>query len=695
MSICPTCKTTYPDTMRLCPTDGSVLEGGGAPEDDNVGRSLDGKYRLDKRLNSGGMGTVYKATHLMLGKTMAVKLIKANLPASPEVVRRFQREAKAASALNHPNIAPAYDLGQTQDGTLYIAMEYIDGASLKDVIQAGPIAPERTIHLLRQVASALSLAHRHEIIHRDLKPQNIMVTKDADGHEVAKLLDFGIAKTLDDSATQLTATGFSLGTPQYMSPEQAYGRPVDGRSDIYSLGIILYEMLAGEVPFSDPSTPAVLVKQMTEMPIPPSLKRPDRSIPPELAAIALKCLEKDPANRFQTADEFGAALDAAAVSSGTILLPLPGHVPAAGTDSRAAAPTVVIGATPGGQTTRLPTPGPIPTPSGQTTQVIGGAATPGPAAAPAPPIIAATPAASTSVRPVTPAASPAAAPAVAPAVAQAPSAQGAPAKSGSGGRAAFVVIAALILLGGLAYGAVHMGLIGQKAQPATQLAATAPPAAAPAADSSASGAGGAGAPASPASPPAAPPASASTPAPQSPAVVTPPPSSPPKPARSAPDHGTPANGPSASQSGTAQPSASPAAPPQAAPALPPPPANPSVAFRCDGPTDVCGALKSAMDQTLAKDSMVSVRDVPRADVAVQATVTLVDQQTQTMFGTTFTIRNYSIDVNGQAPRTGNNVAMPSAATLNYDARYRDRLDEKARVVASSVVESIRDYWKKR
>src|SRR5690348_9572454 len=316
MATCPTCKTTYPDTMRLCPTDGTVLEGGQAPKDDNVGRSLDGKYRLDERLSSGGMGTVYKATHLMLGKQLAVKLIKADLPASPDVVRRFQREAKAASALNHPNIAPAYDLGQTQDGTLYIAMEYVDGPSLKSVIQAGPIPPARTIVILKQVASALALAHKHEIIHRDLKPQNIMLTKDGDGREVAKLLDFGIAKTLDDTATQLTATGFSLGTPQYMSPEQAYGRQVDGRSDIYSLGIILYEMLVGEVPFSDPSTPAVLVKQMTEAPVPPALKRPDLHIPPALAAIALKCLEKDPAKRYQTADEFSAALDQAAASIG-------------------------------------------------------------------------------------------------------------------------------------------------------------------------------------------------------------------------------------------------------------------------------------------------------------------------------------------------------------------------------------------
>lgn len=471
MSICPTCKTTYPDTMRLCPTDGTVLEGGQAPRDENVGRSLDGKYRLDKRLSSGGMGTVYKATHLMLGKALAVKLIKADLPASPDVVRRFQREAKAASNLNHPNIVPAYDLGQTQDGTLYIAMEYIDGPSLKDVIQAGPIDPARTINLLRQVASALSLAHKHDIIHRDLKPQNIMLTKDADGRDVAKLLDFGIAKTLDDSATQLTATGFSLGTPQYMSPEQAYGRPVDGRSDLYSLGIILYEMLVGEVPFSDPSTPAVLVKQMTEAPIPPALKRPDRQISPELAAIALRCLEKDPAKRFQTADEFSAALDAAAASLGaTVLpLPLPGHV--VGTmPSAATSATVVIGKPPSGQTTQLPTPVPAVAPANQTTRAAGAglaAASDAPASTGGTTMVtpkAAQPPAASYAAPATAGAAspsaPAPAPAAAPVPAPAPAAT-ATRKSGSGSRAAVAAAVAILLLGGAAYGALRMGLIGQ------------------------------------------------------------------------------------------------------------------------------------------------------------------------------------------------------------------------------------------
>src|SRR5262249_9524155 len=161
---------------------------------------------------------------------------------------------------------------------LYIAMEYIDGPSLKSLIQAGrAIPPVRTIEILGQVASALATAHQHNIVHRDLKPQNIMLARDTAGRDVVKLVDFGIAKTFDES-TQLTSVGSALGTPYYMAPEQIEGRPVDARCDIYALGIILYEMLVGEVPFADQSTPAVLVKQLRELPVRPSLRNP--TVPP-------------------------------------------------------------------------------------------------------------------------------------------------------------------------------------------------------------------------------------------------------------------------------------------------------------------------------------------------------------------------------------------------------------------------------
>ena len=255
------------------------------------------------------MGAVFRGTHVMLGRPVAVKLINPDLVTSPEIVRRFQREARAATQLSHPNVVDVYDLGQTPDGTLYIVMELVSGPSLKDAIRAsGSIAPARIVRILGEMCDGLAQAHDRGIIHRDLKPQNVMLTVDADGVETAKIVDFGIAKTFEpDAHTQLTATGSTIGTPYYMSPEQASGAEIDGRSDIYSLGIILYEMLTGVVPFDDPSLPSVLLKHMTEAPLPPSLKRPDLNVPPALEAIALRCLAKTPAERFENAEALAVA----------------------------------------------------------------------------------------------------------------------------------------------------------------------------------------------------------------------------------------------------------------------------------------------------------------------------------------------------------------------------------------------------
>src|SRR4029079_2715673 len=251
--------------------------------DPHIGKLLDGKYRLDAFLSQGGMGAVYKARHVMLDKAVAVKLIKPELVTSAEIVRRFQREARAASNLNHPNIIGVYDLGQTDDGTLYIAMEYIDGPSLKELIRTtGALPVDRIVPILTKVSSALALAHSHNIIHRDLKPHNIMLARGAGGREVPKLLDFGIAKTFDEAGTQLTQTGFAIGTPQYMAPEQAAGKEVTAQSDLYSLGVILYEMLIGEVPFDAPPTAAILIKQLTETPQAPSHRKPQLQVSPVL-----------------------------------------------------------------------------------------------------------------------------------------------------------------------------------------------------------------------------------------------------------------------------------------------------------------------------------------------------------------------------------------------------------------------------
>ena len=330
-------------SQRLCPDDGSVLEDKLPPEERLCGQTLAGKYRIEGFLSQGGMGAVYRATHVMLGKPVALKLIRPEIVTSAEVVRRFQREARAASLLSHPNIVTIYDLGQVEDGTLYLAMELCAGMSLKDLIVAeGPLAPRRAVRLCRAIAGALALAHKNRIVHRDLKPHNVMIARDAEGQETPKLLDFGIAKAVETDGATLTSTGMVLGTPRYLSPEQAKGLSVDGRSDLYSLGIIFYEMLVGRVPFDDPSVPSLLVKHMAEPPRPPSELRPD--VPPAIESIVLRLLEKDPARRFQSAEDLSAALAALdpAVPVGNAPRLAAGTIPSPGLRAPNAAADVTI-----------------------------------------------------------------------------------------------------------------------------------------------------------------------------------------------------------------------------------------------------------------------------------------------------------------------------------------------------------------
>ena len=308
MRQCTKCGRQFEGNETVCPDDGAILEGGVSFEKRAVGKTLEGKYRIDGFLKRGGMGAVYRGTHLMLNKPVAIKLIKLELVSSSEVVQRFLREARAAAHLSHPNIVTVHDLGQTPDGMLYIVMELVPGSSLKEVIQAeGAWEAKRVVRLVKAIASALGVAHRNNVVHRDLKPQNIMVTRDSDGNEIPKLLDFGIAKTLEPTSPALTSTGMVLGTPHYMSTEQAKGAPADRRSDLYALGVILYEMLVGSVPFDDASIPQILIKHLTEMPLPPSSVNP--GVPPGLEAIVLRLLEKDPDRRYQNAEELIEALD--------------------------------------------------------------------------------------------------------------------------------------------------------------------------------------------------------------------------------------------------------------------------------------------------------------------------------------------------------------------------------------------------
>ena len=263
---------------------------------------IDGRYRIERRIGSGGMADVYLASDLQLDRQVAVKILHRRFAQDPEFVERFRREASNAAGLQHQHIVSVYDRGEW-DGTYYIAMEYLQGRSLKQIIQDyGPLDPALASDLASQILRAERFAHRRGVVHRDIKPHNVIV--DDDG--LATVTDFGIARA---GASDMTQTGSIMGTAQYLSPEQAQGLPVGPESDLYSTGVVLYEMATGRLPFDGESAVAIAMKQVGEQPPAPRAVNP--AIPPALEAVILKSLEKDPARRFASADDFIAALDAA------------------------------------------------------------------------------------------------------------------------------------------------------------------------------------------------------------------------------------------------------------------------------------------------------------------------------------------------------------------------------------------------
>src|SRR3954447_14235443 len=263
---------------------------------------IDGRYRAVKRLGAGGMAEVWCAEDSVLGRRVALKLLGSHLAEDPEFRERFRREARAAAGLTHPNIVGIFDRSEW-DGTPYIAMELVDGQTLKDlVLERGPLPPHVAVGLTEQILRALAYAHRRGIVHRDVKPQNVIL----DGEGQAKVADFGIARA---GHSEMTQTGAIVGTVQYLSPEQAQGQPVDRRSDLYSAGVVLYELLTGQVPFDGEAPVSIALKHVNELPVPPGQLRPGMS--PALEAVVMRSLEKDPALRFQSAEEFIASLEAA------------------------------------------------------------------------------------------------------------------------------------------------------------------------------------------------------------------------------------------------------------------------------------------------------------------------------------------------------------------------------------------------
>src|SRR5437588_4577927 len=267
-----------------------------------TGELIDGRYRVMSRLGAGGMADVFLAEDQQLGRKVALKLLHRRFAEDPDFVERFRREAQAAAGLQHPNVVSVFDRG-AYDGTYYIAMEYLPGRSLKQLIrQEAPLDPLRAIDITIQILKAARFAHRHGVIHRDLKPHNVIV--DEAGH--VKVTDFGIARA---GASDMTETGSIMGTAQYLSPEQAQGHAVSASSDLYSVGVVLYEMLTGRVPFDAEAAVTIALKHVSEARAAPSAVNP--SVPPELEHVVMWALNKNATDRPHDADEFIAALETA------------------------------------------------------------------------------------------------------------------------------------------------------------------------------------------------------------------------------------------------------------------------------------------------------------------------------------------------------------------------------------------------
>ena len=298
MRSCPLCERTYGDDVTVCEIDGSILREAGPRQDPLIGKIVRSRYRVLKKLGEGGMGSVYLAEQIAINRNVALKILHPDYARDPEFVRRFRQEAKLAASLSHHNIVTIFDFDQADDGSLYIVMEYVAGRSLSAVIKAGLLDVGTAVRLATQIAEGLRAAHAAGVIHRDIKPENIMVLP---GNEI-KLMDFGIARLSNvEGVTRLTRSGMIMGTPTYMAPEQIEGGEVGVATDIYAFGVLLYEMLSGQVPFTAPTPGAVLIKHLTEAA--PPLRKLRNDIPASLEKVVRQALEKKPERRQRNMDE--------------------------------------------------------------------------------------------------------------------------------------------------------------------------------------------------------------------------------------------------------------------------------------------------------------------------------------------------------------------------------------------------------
>jgi len=338
MTRCPSCGTQYPDDARFCTKDGTRLIGSTppagyqrstAPHTRNdmavpithaslSGKTLEGRYEIVKKIGEGGMSFVYLANDVATREKYAIKVLSAALSQDVNAMARLRREASLGMRLAHPNVCHIIRLGETEDGLVYVVMPYVDGEILADrTNRLGRLTLQDVAGLLRDMAAGLHVAHELKIVHRDLKPENIMICRRHDGTDYAVVMDFGLAKERKAGAElqKLTATGIILGTPEFMSPEQLRGRPLDPRTDVYSLALMTYEMLTGKLPFSGRTQQEMMIARLRSDPVPLRDAMPGLGLE-AVERVLQKAMQRDPGDRYQTAPEFATALAAATKADG-------------------------------------------------------------------------------------------------------------------------------------------------------------------------------------------------------------------------------------------------------------------------------------------------------------------------------------------------------------------------------------------
>ena len=310
LKTCPQCGSEYELDVMFCPRDGSTLR---APAGSSlVGTIVADRYHILRKLGEGGMGQVYLAEHVKMGRKSAIKVMNPGMSTDTDAIGRFNREAANASRISQNNVAAIYDFGETPDGLIYLAMEYVDGEPLTALMEReGVLAPARAADITRQVAEALDAAHDMGIVHRDLKPDNIMLARQRDGSDLVKVVDFGIAKAQGGDGQKVTKTGLVVGTPEYMSPEQLAGDALDGRSDTYTLGLVAFHLLTGKLPFPSDTIQESMIMRLTDRPRTLAEMRPDASWPQPVQDAFDRVLQRKAEDRYQRSSQFATALSAA------------------------------------------------------------------------------------------------------------------------------------------------------------------------------------------------------------------------------------------------------------------------------------------------------------------------------------------------------------------------------------------------